>query len=267
MSRVTERRAEQLRQLTLAHAREALRDRRSIVLLLATFGGMSLGLATLDLLIAWNTGAQLPGALMGAGIVASSLPLIALIGFASLAFVSTAVPLATYRANGILRQLGTTPVSRSRFLLAHLPVRLWLGFAQTVVVLVLAALFTAPTVPALWRASVLMLSALVFLLAVGYLIGARFQDPDRTLAFAFILIIALIATSGTAMPLEVLPETVGAIFSWLPTTLFAQSLSAEMIATPPASLPFGAVTTLLLGSALALFALASCSFRWGLAGT
>lgn len=267
MSRTTDRRTKQLRQLSLTHAREALRDRRSIVLLLATFGGMSIGLAVLDLLIAWNTDTQLPGVLMGVGIVANSLPLLALIGFASLAFVGTAVPLATYRATGVLRQLGTTPVSRSRFILTHLPIRITLGIAQMVVVLVLAALFATPTAAALGRASVLMLSALVFLLAVGYLIGARFQDPDRALAFAFILIIVLIATSGTAMPLAVVPDTVSAILSWLPTTLFTQSLSSEMVATPPASLPFEAVALLLLGSALALFALASRSFRWGLAGT
>lgn len=255
-------RQNQLRQLILTHFREALRNRRGMSAMLVTFGGMSLGLAALDLLIAWNTGTQSSGVIMGAGILASSLPLLAVIGFTTLALVSTAVPLTTYRANGILRQLGTTPVSRSRFIVAHLPVRLILGLAQIVVLLTLAALSRPLTLTTLWRASVLMLSALLFLLAIGYLIGAHSQDPDRILAFSYMLIIVLIATSGTALPLEVLPGSVGSILGWLPTTLFAQSLSSELLDRAPAFLPFWATALLLFGFALVLLTLSSRSFRW-----
>lgn len=113
--------------------------------MLIVFGGMALGLAVLDLLVAESTGMRLPGAMMGAGVLASSLPLTALIGFSSLALVSTAVPLTVYRANGVLRQLGTTPVSSTRFIVAHLPVRLVLGVVQLVVLLALAMLFTTST--------------------------------------------------------------------------------------------------------------------------
>lgn len=230
--------------------------------MLVSFGALSIGIAVLDLLIAWNTGTRLSGTILGVGVVAYSLPLIAIIAFATLAFMSITVPLAVYRANGTLRQLATTPVSWSTFIIAHLPIRLVLGLAQIVVLLALAVLFAGPTSAALVRTLVLLISGLLFFLSVGYLIGARSVDPDRAMGFAYMLIITLIATSGTALPLDVLPDAISVILRWLPTTLFAQNLSSEFLSTQPALLPFGTTVLLLLVAALALFVLSSRSFRW-----
>lgn len=127
----------QLRQLILAHSREAMRDRRGMVTMLIVFGGLLVGLAILDLLIAWNNDPRAPGTTKGSGVLASSLPLIALVGFSSLAFVNTAVPLTAYRAKNILRHFGTTPASRGLFIIAHVPVRIGLGLLQVATLLTL----------------------------------------------------------------------------------------------------------------------------------
>lgn len=227
------------------------------------FGGMTIGLSVLDILVAVNTNARPPGVLMGAGVLASSLPLIALIGFTSLGLMSTAVPLANYRSNGTLRQLGTTPVNRTRFLAAHLPIRLVLGFTQIIILLTLSTLFTPASFATLSRAIWLLVAAMLLLLALGYLIGARFHNPDRTMNFSYILTIVFIATSGTALPLSVLPEAVGSILRYLPTTLFTEQLASELLGSTPPPMPFWATTTLLLSLAIGMFALAGRFFQWG----
>ncbi|RGE21583.1 ABC transporter permease [Leucobacter sp. wl10] len=252
----------QFRQLALAHSLEALRDRRGMVTMLLIFGGMTIGLSVLDLLVAANTKSRLPGALMGAGVLASSLPLIALIGFTSLGLTSTAVPLAKYRSNGTLRQLGTTAVSRTLFIAAHLPIRLALGFIQIVILLALAVLFTPTTLATLSRASTLLVAAMLLLLALGYLIGARFQNPERTMNFSYILILVLIATSGTALPHSAFPDAVGATLSWLPTTLLTEQLASELLGTSPAPIPLWLTTILLFSLAAGTFALACKLFQW-----
>ncbi|MGO2611296.1 MAG: ABC transporter permease [Glutamicibacter ardleyensis] len=252
----------QLRQLILTHSREAMRDRRGMVTMLVVFGGLLIGLAVLDLLIAWNNDSQPHGTSKGSGVLASSLPMIALIGFSSLALVNTAVPLAAYRAKNILRHLGTTPVSRGLFIVAHVPVRIGLGLLQVATLLILAVLFATPTPAASLRAALLMFSAMLAFLALGYLLGALLRDPDRALNLSFILTIVLIATSGTALPLESLPDMAGSVLSWLPTTQFVLGLRAELLGTGTAGLPFWAIVSLLLGIAVALLAVASRIFRW-----
>lgn len=262
MSRSSGLRGNQLWQLVLAHGRESLRDRRGMTTLLIVFGGLLLGLLLLDLLIAWNGGTVTPGAAVGSGVLASSLPLVALIGFSSLGLVSTAVPLVAYRANGVLRHLSTTPVSRGYFIVAHAPVRLGLGFLQTVLLLILAVFFAAPTSADLVRAAVLMLSAMAAFIALGYLVGAQAHDPDRALNLSYMLTILILATSGTTIPLAPLPNVLSSIFGWLPTTLFAQELSAELLDLEPPWLSFWAVVSLLLGIAAVLMTLSSRILRW-----
>lgn len=251
----------QFRQFALTHAREALGDRRALFTMLFVFGGMSIGLTVFDLLLASDTARRSPSSITGSGLLAGSLPLITLIGFSSLGLVSTAVPLTTYRASGVLRQLGTTPASRACFLLAHLPVRLTLGLAQILLVLILAALFVGLSPIQFLHTTALMLAGLPLLLSLGYLVGSRFRHPDRAMSFSLFATIALIATSGTTIPLTVLPDSLNTLFSWIPTTVFTQALASELLGTP-APWPIWATIVLLMGSSIALFALSSLIFRW-----
>lgn len=251
----------QFKRLISAHTHEALRDRQSIVTMLMLFGTMVAGLTLLDLLIASPTTSRSTSSLMGSGVLVSSLPLIALIGFSSLGLVNTAVPLAAYRAAGVLRQMGTTPISRLTFLLAHLPIRLGLGFVQITLLLVLTGLFANHSPLALLRVAALLLCGLLMLLSFGYLFGSLLPSRERAQQFAFIATIVLITTSGSAIPLAQLPGTLSAAFSYFPTTLFIQGLQEE-IAGELNGIRFIEVVLIVIVTAAVLFALSVRIFRW-----
>lgn len=187
--------------------------------------------------------------------------LFALIGFAMLAFVNTSVLLVRYRAIGVSSQLATTPVRRTEFLLACLSARLGLGFVQIVLLLLLAALSANHSAGTLVRVGVLLFSGLLALLSLGCLIGARFQNPDRAMSFAFIAVLVSIATSDVVLPFEMMPRAITSVLSWIPTTAFSQSLAAELVGAT-STMPLWVVVVLLLGTAGAVFTFSSRVFVW-----
>ena len=251
----------QFKRLVSAHTHEALRDRQSIVTMLMLFGTMVAGLTVLDLLIASPTTSRSTSSLMGSGVLAGSLPLIALIGFSSLGLVNTAVPLAAYRAAGVLRQMGTTPIGRLTFLLAHLPIRLGLGLVQIALLLMLTGLFANHSPLSLLKVAALLLCGLLLLLSLGYLFGSLLPSRDRAQQFAFIATIGLITTSGSVIPLAQLPGALSAVLSYLPTTLFVHGLQDE-IAGGLHGVPFIEVIFIVIVAAAVLFALSVRTFRW-----
>lgn len=94
-------------------------------------------------------------------------------GLASLALFSVGTVIVTMRQRGILRLLGTTPVSRLAFVLAQIPARLVLAAVFSIAGLIVYRLLW--DVP-IWRVLATEATALVgfgVLSTLGYLIGAR----------------------------------------------------------------------------------------------
>ncbi|MDA3146485.1 ABC transporter permease [Leucobacter sp. UCMA 4100] len=224
--------ATQFRQLCLAFGREALRDKRAMLTMLFTFAGALVAITLCDVVLAVGHSETAGSAhLPTLGIVRASLPTLALIGCCSLAFVTTATPLVTYRATGVLQHLSTTPIRSVPLVTAHLVARLPVSAVQVALIVGLALGFATPSPAALSRFTLVLSAGFAFFLSLGCLIGARFRSPERTMGFALIATMLVIATSGAAVPLALLPQPLANVFTWLPTAFFVNALGAEL-ATP-----------------------------------
>lgn len=227
----------QTRQFTRVHTLEVLRNPGSLATLLLSFVGLIGLLWGVDLLISSAVGESV-------GLLAGSLPLIALTGLMANAFMLTTVPLVRHRGSGVLRLIATTPAHRAAYLLGHAPVRIAVLAVQVL------------TVVAVWRLTVrsgtgvpgsgnsvsgiqaaaaiptLVLGGFM-LLALGYLLGARLSSTETAMQLSYIIPVAVLATSGTLFPLEVLPGWAASALRVLPTTWLGETLGAAFSGAQP----------------------------------
>lgn len=201
----------------------------------------------------------LPHPLAGESLLRQNLEIIPAMGYLSLAFIGTSVPLVTYRDRGTLLLLATTPLSRRDFLIGQIPVRAVIAAAEGIVVLLLMWLAGTRSPTALaYAAGTLIFGASMFL-ALGALCGARGRNVDLTMQLSLIAPIIIIATSG-AVPLGMLPEWARATIGMLPSTWFMAALDGAERLSPTSILVawFG-----LLAVTAAALAVAVGIFDWG----
>jgi len=245
-----------LRELALAQARMLLRDPRAFVALLLGFAVLLAMFIGVDMLLAVSFGAS-------PGLVRGNLGLIALMGFLAVGLGATAVPLVTQREDGLLRQIGTTPVGRGVFLLTHAPARAVILVAECGVLLMLATppgAVDAVSVTAAPLGLTLLLGA-AMLLALGYLLGARLARSDAVRHLAYLIPMLALVSSGALLPLELFPGPVRILLLALPTTWFVATFDAQLAeADPP--LPLGAAWALMAAATVLMWAAAAKLFRW-----
>ena len=240
-------------QIATSSGRELLRNGFSAGVMFFMFLSLIVILGMLDLLLQ-NSMAG------GESLLRQNLGVIPAMGFISLAFVGTSVPLVTYRERGTLRLLGTTPLSKRSFLIGQLPVRAAIATAESVVVLALMRVTGTHSPPTLAVAAVTLLFGAAMFLAIGVLVGSRGRNADLVMQISLIAPIVVIATSGVLFPLGALPEWLSAGTAVLPTTWFIAAIDSA------ATMPF---TTLLaswiglLAVAIAALCIAVRIFDWG----
>ncbi|OII38737.1 ABC transporter permease [Plantibacter sp. MMLR14_011] len=190
-----------------------------------------------------------------------NLGIVVLVGVASLAFVGTTVPLVAMRERGLLRLLGVTPLRRSTFLLAQLPLR----------ALVAVGILVLTTGIAVWRryvdgvdllalgVSFLLGAAMLFALALVF--AARSRNAEATQQTMVMVTIGLVFASGGLLPQSILPAAVQVAMDCLPTTWFAAAASASLTGAEP-FLPVPALWGLMSLVTVAAGVLAVRWFEW-----
>ncbi len=152
------------------------------------------------------------------------LPMSGYLALSGVALNLTAGPLVQYREQGTFRVLGTTPLSRSRFLLTHLFLRVVFAMVLCAVLYLLGAaigLADWAAIPALTAAS---LPALLLFLAIGYWLGGVMTSSQATSSVSAFLQVGFLFISGAGIPMWLLPETVQQVISWLPPALSVDPL-------------------------------------------
>ena len=235
------------------HTRELLRSKRALVALLVSFAALPVLFWGIDILIVAATGG--PG-----GLLRTSLPLIAVTGFMAVALILTTVQLVTYRSNGVLRQLATTPARRTAFLLGHVPVRAGIIALEGIVIIAIA-IADGIVMGDVGKLAVTLLLGGAMMLAFGYLLAARMTNPDLALQLSYIIPMIALFTSGAVFPLELLPEWITIVFRALPSTWFDNTLSALFANTVP-FLPIGANWALMTLFAAGAAYVAIRSHQW-----
>lgn len=245
----------QVRSFAAAHARDLVRDPRSIIALAASFLALIGLLWGVDALVATASGTP-------AGVLERGLPLVSSTGLMAIAFMLTTVPLVRHRSTGLLRALSTSPARRDAYLFGHLPIRVGMVVGEAAVIIALAA-WTVPTRPLsdLVAVAVTMLLGGAMLLGFGYLLAARLSNPDIAMQLAYLLPMLALATSGALFPLAILPEWVAGLFRLLPTTWIVGALEA-IISHGPQTVPLAVVWSLMAACALVSGLAAARLHRW-----
>jgi ABC-2 type transport system permease protein len=191
----------------------------------------------------------------------SFLPVLSSLLLALSAIVSLVTIISIYREGGILRRLGATPLRPHTVLTAHVLVKLVLTLVA-IGLLVLAGrrYYPAGAVAPIGRYLVALVFTTTCLLSLGFLLSsivptARFAQP-----LASIVLYPMLALSGVFVPVDVLPERLGAIARLLPLTLAASLLKGIWNGDEWAA-HAGAIAGLVATSVVCT-ALSSRLFRW-----
>ena len=175
-----------------------------------------------------------------------------------------AVPLATaaYRERGVLKRFRATPLKPITYIAADILTNLLM---TTLGVLALVAVGSA-----LYRvhfegrpldvALALILSALA-MFAVGYLIAGLAPGARSAQIVGMVILYPMIFLSGATVPLEVMPESVERISTFLPLTYAVRLLRGMWFAEPWGDHLLD--VAVLAGVLIVCGYLASRFFRWG----
>jgi ABC-2 type transport system permease protein len=176
----------------------------------------------------------------------------------STAMVSLGIATGYERRYGVLKRLGSTPLSRSGLLTAKTMNVLAIEVVQAVLIIAtgiaLGWKLTAGIVPAI----VLLLIGTVAFAGIGMLLAGTLR-AEANLAVANGLYLVLLFLGGMAYPLARLPAGVRFIAELLPAAALSQSVRGVLRANP--HLPLGSFAVLVVW-AVAAPLLAVRFFRW-----
>jgi len=175
----------------------------------------------------------------------------------STAMVSLGIATGFERRYGVLKRLGSTPLSRGGLLAAKTITVLVIEAVQAVVIvgtgIALGWELTWRIVPAL----VLLLVGTVAFAGIGLLMAGTLR-AEANLAAANALFLVLLFLGGMAYPLARLPDALEAIAELLPAAALSESVR-DVLADAP--FPWGSVAVLVVWAVVAPLAAARW-FRW-----
>jgi ABC-2 type transport system permease protein len=203
---------------------------------------------------------QQPSAQLG-GLSAFQLYIPILIAFSVgvLALVYLPGPLVSYREQGILRRLSTTPVPASWVLAAQLVVQACLMVLTVLILIVVSVAFFGASVPKQPGGMVLTLVlSIAALFAIGLSIAAAAWTSGAARGLMAATFYPLMFFSGLYVPMQLLPGVFQTMSHLTPLGAAVEALQDSMLGQFPPAEPL-----LVLGAyALAFGFLAKRFFRW-----
>jgi ABC-2 type transport system permease protein len=155
----------------------------------------------------------------GRGTVDISVPAYTAMIIATTGLVGLTITMASYRENGILRRLRTTPISPFVVLVAQLIVL----FMMTVLGMLLLVIAGKLVYQMHFEGNVLsvlaafVLSSLSFF-ALGFVLAGLMPTARTAQVVGMVLLYPMLFLSGAGFPRELLPETIKKISTFLPLT-------------------------------------------------
>jgi ABC-2 type transport system permease protein len=186
------------------------------------------------------------------------LPSMLVLAVMSTGLVGLAIRTAYERSYGVLKRLGSTPLSRSNLLLAKINSVILVTLAQIIILIAIAALGFG------WRPEGnLLLAGLVLVIGTATFAGlglllAGVLRAETTLAAANTIYIFLLLFGGIIWPADRLPGGIAIIGELLPSAAFASALRSIMSSGDAPVVPI----IILSVWGIAGILLASRTFRW-----
>jgi ABC-2 type transport system permease protein len=176
--------------------------------------------------------------------------------------IFAAIPLVQQREKGILKRLNTTPLPRWALVGSNVLVRLVIAAAQTVIILGIgtALLGVEVTGNPLVIAGFVVLGALAFT-SIGYVIASFARTEEAANGMTSVVQFPLMFLSGIFFPLEVMPEWLRGVATFLPLTYLGDALRQTMVGGTPFA-PLGVDALVLAGWLVVTLAVSARYFRW-----
>lgn len=186
------------------------------------------------------------------------VPVLATLGVAALALVSLPGPLATYRQEGILRRLATTPVPRSWVLAAPVVVNLCLAIAGFIIIFFVGHLAFGLIVPrSPWALALTLVLCIGALFAIGLAIAAVAHVSGLQVLSAAVFL-PLVFFAGLWIPRQQMSSVLQHISDYTPLGSAVQATQDAINGTFPPARPLLVMVAYTLIFALAAWRL----FRW-----
>ena len=176
----------------------------------------------------------------------------------STAMVSLGIATGYERHYGVLKRLGTTPLSRTGLIAAKTTNVLLIEVVQAIVIVVTGLALGWSTSARIIPAVILLLIGTVAFAGIGMLMAGTLR-AEANLALANALFLVLLFLGGMAYPLERLPSALQTIAEALPAAALAESV--RDVLTPGLGFPLGHVLVL-VAWAIAAPLLAVRFFSW-----
>lgn len=185
-------------------------------------------------------------------------PILSAFALAYLGLVGLSMPLATYREQGVLRRMSTTPAPPSWVLGAQLLVNLAVATVAFLVINVGMMAFgvEAPREVAGYALSIVLTAAALF--AMGLWIAAVARSAAVANAIGSILFYPMMFFAGLWFPRELMPGILRHISDWTPLGAAVQALQSASEGSFPAAQPL----LVMVGYALVFGIAAVKQFRW-----
>jgi len=176
----------------------------------------------------------------------------------SSAMVSLGIATGYERRYGVLKRLGSTPLSRAGLLTSKTLNVLVLEIVQAFVIVVTGIALGWTATGGLVAAIALLLVGTVAFAGIGMLMAGTLR-AEANLALANGLFLVLLFLGGMAYPLAKLPDAIEVVAKLLPAAALSETVRAVL--TPGRSFPTGELVVLLVWAVAAPLAAARW-FRW-----
>jgi ABC-2 type transport system permease protein len=176
--------------------------------------------------------------------------------------IFAAIPLVQQREKLILKRLSATPLPRRTLVASNIVVRLVIAAVQTLLILVIGQRVLGVELigSGLVIAGVVALGALTFT-SIGYLIASFARTEEAANGMTSIVQFPLMFLSGIFFPLEIMPDWLRGVATFLPLTYLGDALRQTMVGGAP-FVPLGVDIAVLAAWLAVSFAVSARFFRW-----
>lgn len=176
--------------------------------------------------------------------------------------IFAAIPLVQQREKLILKRLNATPLPRWTLVGSNVIVRLLIAAAQTVIIIGIGLVVLGVEVTGNWAliAGFVVLGAMTFT-SIGYVIASFARTEEAANGMTSIVQFPLMFLSGIFFPLEVMPEWLRGVATFMPLTYLGDALRQTMVGGTPFA-PIGLDALVLAGWLVVTLGISARYFRW-----
>ncbi|UFU05211.1 ABC transporter permease [Ruania halotolerans] len=200
-----------------------------------------------------------PGPLQGYPTVVVMLPAVLATAVATPALTAMPVVIVTYREQGVLTRLSTTPMPPAGVLGVHLAIGVSLFLVALAVALGVGASafgFPVPGHPVATVVAIVLGSVAVF--GLGLVVAARVAKGSTAQGIGMLVYFPMLFFAGLWTPGPIMPDAVAAVATWTPLGAMSQAVDEAWFTGEVPWLQFA----VLAGYAVVTYAVAVRLFRW-----